>query len=125
VNRDAELSRIFDPSKPLHDEQKVMPAFERLTPEDMRLCIALGSRAAEIVSAWAREKRRTDVEVSAMILAMDFATVHLVRPLKLYQLLITDDLSFTAEFVAVQRGIIRPLASFDNAITLAFAASPF
>jgi hypothetical protein len=96
---------------------------QSMTPEDMRLCCAIGDRAVKIVKDWARENRKLEVEPDWMIISLDIAIVHLSRSLNLRAFLECDDLTFIDEFSTIERNINRTLASFPNFVRLRFAQS--
>lgn len=99
----------------------IMPNWGALPPDEISQCKRLGVRAAALVAKHAAENpQRRIVTPHPIICAMDFALVHLHRPLKLTALENADDLAFMAEFVKIAQHIDRDRAHWNSAIPLQF-----
>lgn len=98
-----------------------VPSFDVLNPLEVSQCKRLGVRAAALVAKHAQENpQRLIVTPHPIICAMDFAVVHLARPLKLQALEDCDDLAFMADFIKIAQHIDRDNGRWNRAIPLQF-----
>ncbi|MGV0999689.1 MAG: hypothetical protein ACOYBQ_10215 [Fluviibacter sp.] len=95
--------------------------FDRITPDDMALIQQCAARAVWWMRDFkARHKREDLLDPEPMLIAMDIAAVHLVRPLKLWQWLASNDLDFVGDLVAITKNIDRTCGAFPNGVRLEF-----
>lgn len=113
---------LFNPAS-IIDETQEKSLFERLTPDEAGKCMLLGQRAAQMVIDW-KKRFMLDhlLDPDALLCSMDFALAHLRRRLKLDQLLMTNDLEFFAEYVAIAKACRKRLDhNFPSGVHLRYA----
>ena len=99
----------------------ILPNWGAIPPDEISQCKRLGVRAAALVTKHAADNpQRAIVAPHPIICGMDFALVHLHRPLKLTALENADDLTFMAEFIKIAQFIDREHARWNPAIPLQF-----
>ena len=95
--------------------------FDLISPDDMRLIWQCADRAYQYVADYKRRNQREAMlDPDKHLIAMDFATVHLARPLSLYQLLMSNDLDFVADFVAITKHLDRSCGRIPDTVYLRF-----
>jgi hypothetical protein len=98
------------------------PPYHTISQEDWGLLWQIARRGALIMAQHAAEKRLPfDGPGSMISLCMDVATVHLQRPLNLWQFNAAHVEDFTRELYAICGNLNRALASFPESVTLTFA----
>jgi hypothetical protein len=91
-----------------------------INPADLAACKRIGVRAAAVVQQM-RPKGMPDVALPHPIIAsMDFAVVHIARPLALAALESTDDLSLLAEYLQIVMHIDRERCHWNRTVELRF-----
>lgn len=99
--------------------------FSRLSPHEMRLCVAIGRRILSWATDNAPRLKGAPIApyVDGLVIAVDIATVHLIRPLDLLRFFESDDLNLISEYAAIATNLNRPLAHFPASVKLRFAQS--
>ena len=97
--------------------------FHRLPPHEVQLCVALGERTAKLIQDLMRDHKSLKVEAHPQIIAMDFATVHLSRPLRLTDLLRANVFELINEYTLIHANINRLDGSFPIFVRLGFEQS--
>jgi len=108
---------------PQHDLTGPKIPFERLTPDELNLCVEIGKRAAALARHFAATRKNVQLEIDSMQCAMDIAVAHLSRPLDLLRFLRADDLSFFNDFVTIELNINRLDGTLPNFVHLQHAAN--
>lgn len=94
--------------------------FDKLTPYELQLCVAIGARASAMTRDLMKQRKNVDIEVDPMACAMDVAAVHLSRPLQLLSFLQSNDLDFIGDFITIQTNIQRACGMLPVFIHLRF-----
>lgn len=97
--------------------------FSRLAPHEVQLCVALGERTAKLIQELTRQHRDLKVEAHPQIIAMDFATVHLTRPLRLDDLLRANVFELINEYTLIHANVNRLDGTFPVFVRLSFEQS--
>lgn len=98
------------------------PPYHTISQGDWGLIWQIARRGALVMHQHAKEKRLPfDGPGSMIAIAQDVATVHLLRPLNLWAFNASDAEDFTRELYAICKNLNRPLATFPEGVTLAFA----
>lgn len=95
--------------------------FDKLTPYELQLCVAIGQRAARAIRDLMKARKGVDIEPDPILCACDVATVHLTRPLQLLSFLQSNDLDFVSEIISIQTNIQRACGMFPVFVHLRFA----
>lgn len=99
----------------------ILANWSAIPPDEMSQCKRLGVRASAMVAQYARENpQRLIVTPHPIICSMEFALVHLTRPLRLGDLEKADDLTFKAEYLMIAQHIDRENSRWNSAIPLKF-----
>ncbi len=94
-----------------------------IPPDEISQCKRLGVRASALVGEHARcYPERRIVVPHPIICAMDWALVHLTRPLRLKDLENASDPAFMSDFIKIAQHIDRDLGVWDASIQLDFYA---
>jgi hypothetical protein len=97
------------------------------SPEEIRLFVAIGERAAELARRYFRQTRGKDMgpgDLDVFQLQMDIANVHLNgRPLQLLAFLLADETDFAHDIGQIHRFVDRRDGGIPAAVPLLFAQS--
>lgn len=101
-----------------------VPDFSRINPIDMRYILEIANRGRALSMAYRLTDKKDDViEANAELIAIDVACVHMARGLNLKAFYESDDLTFMAEYAAIEKNIVRATCFFPGGVALRFASS--
>jgi len=95
--------------------------WEQIPPDQISACKRLGVRASALVRKHASDNPQRHIVVPhPIICSMEFALVHLHRPLRLQAFEETDDLTFMAEYLKIAQNIDREKGKWNTNVPLQF-----
>ena len=96
--------------------------WERINPDDMKLCLAIGRRASAWLVDFAAQHPEKHIEPPhPLICAADVACTHLSFLLDLERFLSAPDLDFCGEYITIAKFLDRPRGIFPSSVILKFA----
>ena len=100
-----------------------VPDFRRINQRDMAFILQIANRASALSRQFrlTQDKRDDVLEANPEIVAIDIATIHLQRGLKLQAFLECDDLTFIREYAVIEKNIVRASHFFPAHVALQFA----
>lgn len=99
------------------------PGFSTINPHDLARIMRIANRAKSLADQHrlTTDKKDNVLEINVELVAIDIAITHLRRKLRLADFEQSDVLSFMAEYVTIQKYIIRPSNFFPLDVALRFA----